>query len=184
MGGFIRFIKKQYFWLIVPVLLGVMIGTWYIAASDQIKQFDSRVSSIKGDFSSMGNVKTISPHPNTAFHAGMEKMIKARAKDVELAWTTQYNKQVEVMKWSNQMKPDFIALVDQMRPIEKFAGEEEKSPEVQALMNDVLPWMKQSYRDFITTKEMVRLADIISAEWNVDMTPGSCLLYTSPSPRD
>ena len=35
MGGFIRFIKKQHFWLIVPLLILIMAAAWFLAASDQ-----------------------------------------------------------------------------------------------------------------------------------------------------
>ena len=32
MSDFIRFIKKQHFWLIIPVLVIVMAAAWFMAA--------------------------------------------------------------------------------------------------------------------------------------------------------
>lgn len=161
MSGFIRFIRKQHFWLIVPVLLLVMLATWFMAAGDQIKQFEAGTQKIKGHFQAMSKVQTLQPHPNQEWHTGMEQLIQQRAQDVDAAWATQYAKQVETMKWSSEMKPAFLALVDQMRPIESIT---EESP----ILNQVQPWMLQSYRDFIIETELERLAEIIGARWTVD----------------
>ena len=165
MGGFIRFIRRQHFWIVVPVILAVMIATWFMAASDQIKKFEAGTSDIKGHFQAMSSVRGINPHPNKEWHDGMDQYIDQRAQDVDGAWATQYAKQVETMKWSAEMKPAFLALVDQMRPIENIT---EESP----ILNEVQPWMLQSYRDYIIETELERLASIIGARWTVDATEG------------
>lgn len=159
MSGFIRFIKRQHFWLIVPVLLIVMLGTWYMAASKQVKDFEAGTGKIKGHFSAMSKVRAISPHPNQEFHDGMDQYISARAQDVDAAWALQYAKQVETMKWSPEMQPNFLELVDRMRPIESIT---EESP----ILSEVQPWMLQQYRDFIIETELARLAEIIGSEWD------------------
>ena len=167
MSGFIRFIKKQHFWLIVPVLAILMGVSWYMAANQQRDFFKKRVSAIDGHFSSMSSIQGVenepsSGHPNEAFHKGMEEYIKQRAIDIDKAWAAQYQKQVGTMTWSPLLPPQFIAVVDKLRPIEAI-GEE-------ATINDYEgggEWILNTYRDFIVGKELTRLADSIGARWQV-----------------
>ena len=116
MSGFIRFVKKQHFWLIVPVLVIIMGVSWLMAANEQIAKFASRTQAIDGHFSSMQSVQSVSPHPNESFHQGMEGYIKQRALDVDKAWAAQYAKQVGTMKWSPLLEADFVKEVDDLRP--------------------------------------------------------------------
>lgn len=155
MGGFIRFIKKQHFWLIVPVLLIVMGVAWYMAKEEQKKRFADGESTIKGYFSSMQGVSNERPHPNEDYDIEMKKNIKARAKDVAAAWDAQYSKQVDTLKWSRMLDPEFVKAVDKMRPIEKYTNES-KLPD----------WIPQTYKNFIVDTELKRLAESIGAVWS------------------
>ena len=161
MSGFIRFIRKQHFWLIIPVLAIMMGVSWYMAANQQTKFFKERVSAIDGHFQSMSSVQGVenepsSGHPNEDFHKGMEEYIRQRAIDVDKAWAAQYAKQVDTMKWSPLLPPQFVEVVDAMRPIESV-GEEDT----------VEDWILNTYRDFIVGKELTRLAESIGAKWQV-----------------
>ena len=154
MGGFIRFIKKQHFWLIVPVLALLMGISWFLAASAEKEALKKRMGEIDGHFSSMSSVSGVSDHPNESFHKGMEQYIKQRAFDVDKAWAAQYAKQVNTVKWSPMLEADFVKEVDGLRPIEAVS-EDYKMEE----------WVLKQYRDFIVEKELTRLAETIGSEW-------------------
>ena len=156
MRGFIRFLRKQHFWLIVPVLVILMIVGWYSASSQAIDAFEEGASKIDSQFGSMQSVANESPHPNDAFHTGMEELIKTRALDVDAAWAAQYEKQVSTMKWSSSLSKDFVDQVDGLRPIESVDSTK-KVPE----------WILNTYRDYIIEEELKRLASIIDSKWVV-----------------
>ena len=104
MRGLIRFIRRQHFWIVAPVILLVMIATWFLAAGEQIKKFEEGTTKIKNHFQAMSGVQSINPHPNEEWHNGMDQYIQQRAQDVDSAWATQYAKQVETMKWSPERR--------------------------------------------------------------------------------
>jgi len=158
MGGFVRFVKKQHFWLITPVLLIVMAAAWFMAAGEQKKQFESRKSAIKSEFGKVQSVKSKRPHPNEAYHKGMEEKIKARAADVAAAWEAQYAKQIQVMKWAPELGESFLVKVDKLRHIEAVDTEEFTLPD----------WVLQNYHNFIVENELKRLAESIGSVWTVD----------------
>ena len=166
MRSFIRFLRKQHFWLVVPVLLMLMLAAWFSASSAAIDDFKAGSDNINQKFQDMSNVSGIAPHPNEQFNSGMEQLIRQRAKDVAAAWDIRYKNQVGTMKWSEKLAkqwPDLVAEVDPMRPIESVSQEA-----------TILPWMLETYRDFIVNEELTRLADIIGSRWKVaeaDLNP-------------
>ena len=67
MSGFIRFIKRQHFWLIIPLLVIIMAVAWLMASNGQVEAFSSRSAAIDGHFSTLSSVQAVNPHPNQAF---------------------------------------------------------------------------------------------------------------------
>ena len=153
MSGFMRFIKRQYFWLLVPVLVLVMAAAWFMATSEVIATFEKDSSTIDGYFSSMAQVQGVSPHPNEDFDRGMKGYISQRATDVDIAWQTNYEKQVGTMKWSPLLTKDFIQIVDDLRPIEAVTEEVPGTVVIRGTKREIQPWVGNMYRDFIIEKE-------------------------------
>ena len=82
---------------------------------------------------------------------------------MRLAWDGRFREQEDVLKWPQELLPDFIAAVEPLKPIE--AKVEFPTPPNQELKME----FRNRYRDYIR-KELPKLAEIIGSEWRVGVS--------------
>lgn len=159
-------IKKYHFWILCGLIVLLYIGMWYTSTSSMSKVTESRVSAINSSFSTGDQIAQIQNHANDGSAQMMKELNRAEAEQVRLAWERRYREQEDVLVWPEELLPDFILAVEQLKPIE--AKLDFPTPPEQEL----LPGLRNRYRDYIR-KELPKLADIIGAEWKVGAGGGA-----------
>lgn len=164
--------KKYHFWILCGVILIAYLGTWWIATGEMADMTDSRVSKIKADFSTGQSIQGVTNHPNPESIEKMKELNQEEAVQVYKAWQRRFSEQEDVLVWPAELKPDFIAAVEPLIPIELAV--DYPTPPEQELKLD----FRNRYRDYITA-EMPKLAEIIGAEWHATQKIGSGGSYGS-----
>lgn len=152
-------VKKYHFWILCLLILGVYLGMWFMATSNMSEETDARVSEINTAFDKGQAIQGVVNHPNPKSIEMMGQLTKLEAEQVRRAWERRYREQEDVLVWPGELKPDFIAAVEKLMPIEtkvEFPAEKEQ----------LKLEFRNRYRDYIR-EEMPGLADIIGARWQV-----------------
>ena len=147
-------LRRQHFWFIAPILLIVGLVGWMMANKQLTQEYEANKSKVQSYISQMQSVSSQQPHPNTDYESGMEQLIAQRRDNVRAAWERKWERQKQELKWPDDLPPEFVSIVDQMRPIEKVDVDRRPIPSL----------MRRTYQGFI--KEMLpRLAKRIGAQW-------------------
>ncbi len=159
-------LRKYHFWILCVLILILYIGTWYVSTATMTQTTNERAGKIESAFKTGQQIVSISNHPNKTTADMMKALSSAEAEQVRLAWDKRYREQEDVLKWPQELLPDFIAAVEPLVPIE--AKVDFPTPARQELKVD----FRNRYRDYIK-KELPKLAKIIGAEWQAGLTSGS-----------
>ncbi|MCP4193026.1 MAG: hypothetical protein GY768_20645 [Planctomycetaceae bacterium] len=149
--------KRQHFWFIAPVLLGLGIAGWMMSSKKLTSEFEQSRQKVKGYVDQMRGVSSTDKHPNPEFHDGMGQLIQDRRANVLKAWETKWERQKQELKWPEQLPPDFRRKVEAMRPIEKVDPKNNREQRITLSL-------RRSYGNYIK-KELPRLAAEIGAKW-------------------
>ena len=112
-------IKRQHFWIIAPILFVIGIAGWWPGAKKLTNEFNSNRGTVDGYVQQMQTVSSKQPHPNTEYHDGMNGLIAKRKANIRAAWETKWERQKAELTWPQELPPDFLQLVETMRPIER-----------------------------------------------------------------
>lgn len=113
-------------------------------------------------YGSVQEVSTkVATHPNSSSHEQMDRIVTSIAEDVKKAWELQYNRQVKIMQWPNELGAEFTSAVDKYRPIENLPF---------PVTNDPLGLpLRERYRDYVDPL-FPRLAEIIGSSWRASVS--------------
>jgi hypothetical protein len=159
-------LRKYHFWILCLLIALLYVGTWFLSTSDMTKETNSRADKIKSAFSTGEKISGISNHPNSQSAEMMKQLNRLEAEQVRLAWDGRFREQEDVLKWPQELLPDFIAAVEPLKPIE--AKVEYPTPPDQELKME----FRNRYRDYIR-KELPKLAEIIGSQWGVGVQSSS-----------
>jgi uncharacterized membrane protein YgcG len=157
-------LKKYHFWILCVIVIITGLTSWYLSTSSLKSEADKNAANIKSKEAEVRNVMGITPHPNTGFLTGMDKMIEDYSNDLGRGWRHRYAQQKGLLVWPPRLGKDFIQRVDRLRPIEEHVTYDEKGyvPAQDAMVGtDYL----ERYRNFITL-ELPTLAEHIGAKWS------------------
>lgn len=157
--------QKYHFWILCTLILGMYLGTWFMAVSRMSEETEARVSEINSAYSDGQGIKGVVNHPNELSVEMMKQLNRMEAEQVRRAWERRYREQEDVLVWPAELKPDFIAAVEKLMPIETNV---EYPTEQEPLKID----FRNRYRDYIR-EEMPVLAEIVGAEWKVSTAASS-----------
>ena len=146
------------FWVTCGFLALLPVGIWFMAKSSLDKERAARTSEIESAFSTAKSVSSITNHPNTISAEGMDANLGLLKKSVFEAWQAQYEEQKQILVWPTELRDDFIAKVDPLRPIEEKVA---YPPQPQ---DELRLEYREEYRDYIKD-ELPKLAKIIGANW-------------------
>ncbi|MFW6168956.1 MAG: hypothetical protein ACODAD_00600, partial [Planctomycetota bacterium] len=150
-------VKKHHFWMLCGLILCVYVGMWFMAVAQMSDETEARVSEINSAYADGQDIQSTTNHPNELSVKMMERLNRMEAEQVRRAWERRYREQEDVLVWPAELKPDFIAAVEKLIPIETKV---EYPTEQEPLKLD----FRNRYRDYIR-EEMPLLAEIIGAEW-------------------
>ena len=158
-------LKKYHFWILCGLITLLYLGTWFMSTSSMTKETETRVSKISGSFSTGTRIAGISNHPNPQSADMMQELNRAEADQVRLAWERRFREQEDVLKWPEELFPDFLAAVEPLKPIELKVKYPTPANE------ELRPDLRNRYSDYIQ-KELPKLAKIIGSEWRVGAAAG------------
>jgi hypothetical protein len=158
---FLGVVKRQHFWFIAPILLIVGVVGWIMATKKLSAEFDANSAAVQGYLSQMQQVTSRQPHPNDDYHTGMEQLIEQRRENVRSAWATKWERQKQQLRWPEQLNPQFLQKVENLRPIESV---DLTKPE-----NDIPSYLRRDYNRFIKLV-LPQLAQKIGAKWEPQRT--------------
>lgn len=157
---------KHSFWIISGLILLLASIVFYLTKSSLDQAITTRIGSLESSFSKINQVKSkVSTHPNDASHKEMEKRLDGLKRDVEQAWTFQYERQKEFLTWPKEAfsQAKTHEIFDSLRPFEKRVPFPlpEKAPEPlgQITLND-----RDVYRKYIAP-EFEKLSGRIGSSW-------------------
>lgn len=158
----LRYLKRIHFWIICPLVTLMGIGAWYLAVGSLDEQKDENVGKIEGHYSTVQQLTSISPHPNSNVADAMEQLISKTQNEIKEAWDTKSAQQVGVLTWpefpdwSAAQKRDFLRTVQPLRPIERMVKVDDPDR-----LNIA---QRESFRDYIR-QELPRLAKLAGSAW-------------------
>jgi len=155
-------IKKYHFWILCTIVIIVGLTSWYMSTSSLRTETEKNASNIKTKVTEVEAVTKITPHPNTTFLEGMDKMIADYSNDLGKGWQYRYNQQKGLLIWPPRLGKDFIQRVNGLRPIEEHVTFEEKG---YVPSQEIPDTYRELYRNFITL-ELPALAEKIGAKWS------------------
>ncbi|MEO8498614.1 MAG: hypothetical protein ABI614_26425, partial [Planctomycetota bacterium] len=151
-------LNAQKFWVTCGLLTLLPVGIWFMAKSALDAELKARKDEIGKAFSTASAIKGIQNHPNPISATGMDENLGKLKKSVLGAWHEQYEEQRQVLVWPSELRPDLIAKVDRLRPIEETMTF--PTPAADELRIS----LREDYRDYIKD-ELPKLAKIIGAPW-------------------
>ncbi|HRX77917.1 MAG TPA: hypothetical protein P5307_02585, partial [Pirellulaceae bacterium] len=153
------------FWVVCGFLTLLPVGVWFMAKSELDDEFNSRKAAITAAYSTAQTIDGISNHPNPISAKGMDANLGRLKKSVFDAWQAQYEEQKKILVWPSELRRDFVAKVDKLRPIEETM----LFPTPPA--NELRLEYREEYRDYIK-EELPKLAKIIGAPWGATAQAG------------
>ena len=111
-------LRKYHFWMLCVLILVLYVGTWFVSTSAMTKTTNDRAGKIEAAFKTGESIVNISLHPNEGSRTMMNALKSAEADQVRQAWERRYREQEDVLKWPQELLPDFILAVEQLVPIE------------------------------------------------------------------
>ena len=83
----LAWIKQHHFWLLCVVLLGVSIGSWYVASGALSSEFSKNQKQIAGEFTKLSSLQNRPFQPNEEVNRNQAAEIDKLAGDVPLSHT-------------------------------------------------------------------------------------------------
>lgn len=155
---FLAAAQRHSFWVMCVVILLVSVGSWWYSTGQLEQTRAAQEGKIKQVMQGLNNLCQNNPlHPNDATNQGMDALIAAYVREVADGWQRQYDRQSEVLVWSDKFGDDFKAVVNELRPIEKL-------PYPTPIQSEIPAGYRRLYRNFIE-EELPALTEIIGTEW-------------------
>jgi hypothetical protein len=153
---------KHQFWIITSVAALMACVAWFMTSSSLKKQYEENAKTIAEKFNAMQTVSSaVATHPNEHSITEMTKIIDGLASDVETAWSLQYKRQEQFLKWREEKlkMPLLISKLKRLYPIELKATypDEPKNP---LISNEEKRRFSQYFAE-----QMPELAKIIGVTW-------------------
>lgn len=157
MKVFTRWLRKYHFWVLLVVVAVAGTAGWFLASGDLATAFANNQNDINSAFSKANGIRNEQYHPNAEYIENMDNHIQETRESVYDAWVTKYEKQGDLFVWPDELEPEFLNIVKDLRPFET------KVP--YPLENELLRTdLCERYNTFIRG-ELPRLAARIGAEW-------------------
>jgi len=155
---FLAAAQRHSFWVMCVVILLISIGSWWYSTGQLEQTRTTQEGKIKTVMQGLTSLKQNNPlHPNDATNQGMDALINAYVQEVAEGWQRQYDRQSEVLVWSDKFGDDFKGAVNELRPIEKLTY---PTP----IQDEIPVAYRRLYRNFVE-EELPALTEIIGTEW-------------------
>jgi hypothetical protein len=165
---FWSYIVKYHFWILTSLVLIVSLVVFSMASSSLKQQVSSRHSKLDSDFNTVSSLEgTQATHPNSNNEAEIDKIIELTKKNVFDAWTAQYDRQVPILKWGEDVfeaDSNALRIVEKFRPIERLEPTIPKDP--------LIATDRSVYRDYVK-REFTKLAKIVGSHWTAEIGGGA-----------
>ncbi len=165
----IDIIKKYHFWILMVLILGGSITIFWMSKSQLVQEIEAEKSKINQDYNTVSMLGSqVSTHPNTFSQKAMDEIINKHKFDVQQAWSLQYEKQKQYLKWPTGVtSQEAIDKLDKMRPIETSVPNPMTDTE-----DPLSPTYRAQYKDYIS-KVFPDIVGIIGANWSAVDSPAS-----------
>src|SRR4029453_18250470 len=158
-------VLQHSFWIMAGGILIWTVASWWMSTGSLSAQKTTRLNEIKTSFEAMDGLRAKQPkHPNASTNTGMDGLIKEYADLVGKGWDLQYKKQVDILVWPKNFRPEFRARVEKMRPIEIVPPPAVPPVALPPPLVDLLREHREEYRNYIKD-ELPNLAKKIGAPW-------------------
>ncbi len=158
------YVVKYHFWILTSLVLIVSLVVFNMASSSLRQQVSSRHSALDSAFNTVSGLESLqTTHPNANSEAEINKIIEATKQNVFDAWTKQYDRQVPILKWGEDVfeaNSNALRIVEKFRPIELLEPTIAKDP--------LIATDRSVYRDYVK-REFTTLAKIVGAHWTAEM---------------
>jgi hypothetical protein len=154
-----RGIVKYRFWILCGVVVLLSVGSWHVSASGLRDQFKKQESDIDSKYKAASTLKSKKDSPNDFSNTEMDKLNAQTLQHVVQAWERQYDRQLDLLKWDDELREDFIAAVRPLKPIE-LKIDPPPTPLTQELKVD----FRQRYANYVG-RLLPKLATRIGTKW-------------------
>ncbi len=161
-------LQKYHFWILMSIVLIASLVVFFMSSSQLKTTIEQRVSAISSNYGSVATVSAkAGTHPNEASHAEMKKIIAEHVADVQVAWSLQYERQKNILKWPrNVTSKNALQILDSKRPIETTINNPLPDSEDPLTRNE-----RENYRDYIKTV-FPQIVKVAGATWTADPLGG------------
>jgi len=113
-------IKRNLFWILVPIAILCVWGLFYVAYSKALASYKTRVDALEKLRKDVGSVKSDSKHPNDETLKKIAEQEAALRGLVHSAWAIMDEDQKAKCTWSTELKKPFLDVVYQMKRLDAF----------------------------------------------------------------
>ena len=111
----LELLKKHYFWLAVPLILGVAWFVTMAAKSSIKKKFDTKKAAVEAAKSNADKIASNKLHPNETTIEAIKAETNILKKAVFEAWTLMYDDQKTRNRWPRQLSKEFLGIVENLK---------------------------------------------------------------------
>ena len=105
----LEWLKKHHFWVLLVVLLGASVSTWYLAANQVAADTASNQQKIKAEFTKQQQLQGQPFKPNDEINKRQQQEIERFANGVQETWATLYGRQKDsVLVWPSELGDNFV----------------------------------------------------------------------------
>ena len=166
---YLRILKRQHFWVVSVAIVLVGIAAWFWTVRSLSTERGDFQTSIDGSYSTVEGVRRKQDHVNQDTQDKMTQLIADRRNEVKAAWDRKFKQQTggeegeeDILKWPEELGPQFLRAVEKFRPIEEHA-----TYPVPAVDRDIATNLRENYRDYVKN-ELPKLAERIGAVWRME----------------
>ncbi len=108
----LKYLQKYHFWLLSVIAMIVAVAGWMSASRALTSAFTGEKMAILGKFKELTDIQTGGNPPNGQWKEGISKLTDEERKKVKSAWELVYSQQKDLLRWPNELGPDFLKFIN------------------------------------------------------------------------
>ncbi len=105
-------VQKHHFWLLCVAAMIMALTGWIMASRSLSAVYAERKIAIMAKFTDLQGIQSTENPPNNEWKTAIDKLTDEERKKVASAWALVYNQQKDLLRWPEELGPQFLNFVN------------------------------------------------------------------------
>ena len=105
-------VQKHHFWLLCATAMIMALTGWIMASRSLSAVYAERKIAIMAKFTDLQGIQSTENPPNNEWKTAIDKLTDEERKKVASAWALVYNQQKDLLRWPEELGPQFLNFVN------------------------------------------------------------------------